>query len=173
MKNKILGHVIKLFCCISWLLIIPVQAAENNNILIESLSLELDLAEKVAKYSQEVVVKSGANRLECDRMDVFFDNQDEQKYNENFSIKKILFFDNIILNNGQKIINASKGEYLADKRIIYFWENVVIKDGGNYLEADKVMYDLQKELVTILNDPTKEDTEKKRVRIILDEREGR
>lgn len=153
-----------------FLLLISVDASaqKSNNIFIDSLDLNINFLEKVATYSREVVVKSEGNRLECEKMKMFFSSDNSQKYSENYSVTRILFFDNIILSNADKVINADRGEYIAEKRVIYFWDNVAVKEKGNYLEAEKIIYDLNKDLVTILNNKKSNNKDNNRVRIILD-----
>lgn len=146
-------------------------ANKQDNILIDANYLDFDLIAKVGIYYDEVVVRSGNYRLECDKMEVFLNGSDDNKIDQSYSVKRILFYDNIVLSSGKRVINAKRGEYHADKRIIDFWDNVSIKDGGNYIESDKITYDLNKDIIKVSNEVKNDiDAESKRVRIILDDK---
>jgi lipopolysaccharide transport protein LptA len=146
-------------------------ADKKDNILIDSNYLDFDLVAKTGVYYDEVVVRSGNYRLECDRMEVFLNSSDDNKIDQSYSVKRILFYDNIVLSSGKRVINAKRGEYLANKRIIYFWDTVSIKDGGNYIESDKITYDLNKDIIKVSNEAKNDiDKDGKRVRIILDDK---
>lgn len=146
-------------------------ADKKDNILIDANYLDFDLIAKIGVYYDEVVVRSGNYRLECDRMEVFLNGSDDNKIDQSYSVKRILFYDNIVLSSGKRVINAKRGEYQANKRIIYFWDTVSIKDGGNYIESDKMTYDLNKDIIKVSNEPKNDiDKDGKRVRIILDDK---
>lgn len=155
---------------------------QDNNLYVNSESLEIDYKKSVAEYKTNVFVQQKENfDLYCDNAKIFSFPKKSHNKNTNASmanIKHIELYGNITIIKESKIAKGDSGSIDPKKKLITLTGKVQLKDSTDnketYLEGSKLQYYIDKRVFKIQNDTienTVKSHKKRKVKVILNELE--
>ena len=112
----------------------------NAPIDITSDSLEVRQSEQLAIFTGNVVAGQGTLRLTAERLDVFYD--EEQEGGDTGAIEKINATGNVFLSNGSETAQGAAGTYDVTTGLVTMTGDVVLTQGTNAISGPKLEIDM-------------------------------
>ena len=126
---------------------------ESNQTIINSDKLIINYENDTASFYGNVKVTKKNTVLYCKKIIVYSNklNPDTTINQATQDIKKIEFFNNIQIEDGNTIAKGDIGEYNSTENTIILLNNVSLKENENYLEGDKLIYNLDTKIAKIIS----------------------
>ena len=138
----------------------------KDKMIIEADKVVLKDRKKIVSFYGNVIYKNGEITIKADRMSVKYNEKISS--NKNIKIKDIYANGNVKFNNGKMVVTGDKGNYNLANHLITIEDNVTMNNDNVTVLGNKLTYNILTD-DTKIDDIKKEENDKKRVIIILDD----
>ncbi len=139
---------------------------KKSKMTIEADKIVLKDRKKVAFFYGNVIYRNGEITIQSDRMSVKYD--EKLTSDKSVKIKDIYAYGNVKFNNGKMIVTGDRGNYNLVNYLITIEDNVVMNNDDVIALGNKLTYNILTD-DTKMDDIKKQEKDKKRVIIILDD----
>ncbi len=129
----------------------PIELDSNQPIEISADSLEVLQDTSKAVFNGNVEALQGNIKMNAQRMEVFYRQQDQQNTTANIgAVSRIEVIGDVMFTTPTETAKATKGIYDVDKQMITLVGNVILSRDKNTLKGGRLDYNLktQKSLLT-------------------------
>jgi lipopolysaccharide transport protein LptA len=137
---------------------------------ITSKALKVNYATNIAEYIDNVFVKQNDFNLSCNKMIIYYKGNADNMFlaghsndSQETSIKKIDFFENVIISKDGKIAKGDTGEFSPKVNLITLAGNVSLKERSNYMEGEQATYNTKTGVFKVIGGKSKNN----RVQILI------